>query len=36
VNYRQILLGSFKTLEEAIEARLRAEREFFGEFAPSA
>ena len=35
VNGKQIYLGRFNTKEEAIEARLQAEIEYFGEFAPS-
>ena len=34
VNNKQISLGSFKNIEEAICARLRAEKDLFGEFAP--
>lgn len=35
VNRKEIHVGNFKTLEEAIEARIKAEREYYGEFAPS-
>lgn len=31
-NYKMIQLGSFKTFEEAVAAREKAERELFGEF----
>lgn len=34
VNYKQIKLGRFANKEDAIRARLRAEKEYFGEFAP--
>lgn len=34
-NGRHHYLGTFGSVEEAASARLRAEREFFGEFAPS-
>ena len=33
-NHKKINLGSYKNLEDAIVARLRAEKEYFGEFAP--
>lgn len=33
-NYQQIHLGTFRTLEEAIKARQKAEIKYFGEFAP--
>ena len=36
VNRKEIRLGNFKTLEEAIAARKSAETEYFGDFAPSA
>lgn len=32
--YKTIYLGSFETYEEAVNARLLAEQEYFGEFAP--
>ena len=34
-NGKVIYLGTFKTLEEAVAARKKAELEYFGEFAPS-
>lgn len=34
VDYKQIWLGSFKDKDDAIIARLKAEKEYFGEFAP--
>ena len=34
VNKKKIHLGTFNTLEEAIIVRLKAEKEYFGEFAP--
>lgn len=34
VNYRTIHLGNYDTLEEAAEARISAEKKYFGEFAP--
>jgi hypothetical protein len=34
INYKTIYLGSFNNLEDAIKARLKAEKEYFGEFAP--
>ena len=34
VNKKDIYLGTFKTLEDAIAARQQAEIEYFGEFAP--
>ena len=34
VNAKDIYLGTFKSIEEAIEARHKAEIEYFGEFAP--
>lgn len=33
-NYKQKFLGSFNNLEDAIIARLKAEKEYYGEFAP--
>lgn len=33
-NHKKINLGSYKNLEDAIIARLRTEKEYFGEFAP--
>lgn len=35
INGKQIHLGRYSTLEEAIEARKQAEIEYFGEFAPT-
>ena len=34
LNHKQKFLGYYKELEDAIVARLRAEKEYFGEFAP--
>lgn len=34
INYNKIYLGIYEKLEDAIVARLRAENEYFGEFAP--
>ena len=34
VNYKRIYLGEFKNKDDAIQARLRAEKEYFKEFAP--
>ena len=34
INYHRIWLGSFKNKDDAIRARLLAEKEYFGEFAP--
>lgn len=34
VNRKSIYLGRYPTIEEAIVARLRAEKEYFGEYAP--
>lgn len=34
-NNKRIYLGSFKTKEEAIQARLEAEEKYFGEFSPN-
>lgn len=34
VNYKMIHLGNFETLEEAIEARIDAEKKYYGEYAP--
>lgn len=34
VDYKEINLGVFNTKDEAIRARLKAEQEHFGEFAP--
>lgn len=36
VDYRPINLGSFKNLEDAITARLKAELKYFGDYAPQA
>jgi hypothetical protein len=33
-NKKLVLLGRYKTIEDAIIARLKAEKEYFGEFAP--
>mgnify|MGYP004659916149 CR=1 FL=1 len=33
-NHKKIYLGSYNDLEDAIVARLKAEKEYFGEFAP--
>lgn len=35
INYKQINLGRFDTMEEAVAARKKAEEEHFGEFAPT-
>lgn len=35
INGKQIHLGRYNTIEEAIEARRQAELEYFGEFAPT-
>jgi AP2 domain len=35
VNYKMVHLGSFATFEDAVYARLKAEKEFFKEFSPS-
>lgn len=35
VNGKQIYLGYFDTFEEAVEAKIKGSKEFFGEFAPS-
>ncbi len=34
VNYKMIHIGNFDTLEEAVEARINAEKKYFGEYAP--
>lgn len=34
VNYECIILGRYNSFEEAVEARLKAEKFYFGEFAP--
>lgn len=36
VDYKEIYLGTFKTLEEAISARIKAKKKYFGEYAPTA
>lgn len=35
VNYKYLHIGTYKTIEEAIEARKNAEQKYFGEFAPT-
>ena len=35
VDRKGIHLGNFKTLEEAKEARIKAELKYFGEFSPN-
>ena len=34
VNYKEIYLGTFSTLREAIDARIAAEKKYYGEYAP--
>lgn len=34
VNRKEIRLGHYKTFDEAVKARLEAEKKYFGEFAP--
>ena len=34
VDYKQIHIGNFETLEEAIDARIEAEKKYYGEYAP--
>ena len=35
VDYREICIGTFDTLDKAIEAREKAEQKYFGDFAPT-
>ena len=35
VNRKEIFLGTYDSIEEAIEARVRAEKKYFGEFSPT-
>lgn len=34
INRKQIYLGSYSTIQEAVKVRLKAEKEYFGDFAP--
>lgn len=35
VNYKNLFIGNFDTLEKAIQARINAEKKYFGEYAPT-
>ena len=35
LNYKDIYIGRYETIKDAIEARLNAENKYFGDFAPS-